>query len=389
MRILHVTTYLQGGAGRAIVDLAIQQQRAGHRVIVVMDSGGQAGYASYPEYIEVLADAGVELHAVRSTFTRDIPLNVDAAGELSRLIGNRPIDVVHAHAAIPAMIARLACGSRATPIIVTMHGWGIAKTRDQARTDVTLLGLADVVVTPSASLRARLQDLGVRQNALVVPYGIRAKSPKPIDNGDAAMLSTIRSRGGRIAMCIGTIGERKNQRLLVRALSGDGCESVHAVFIGDGESSPLAAEAADLDLDDRVHVLGYRPDASRYLQHADVLVLPSRDEGLPLVVLEALREGIPVIASDIPEIVEAIGGGRFGFVFASGSAAALADALDRALSLDVFDRATLAGEQRRRWEQRHRLEHMVAAYDDIYAAQSVARAPRVSLKDRIAIGRPA
>jgi len=389
MRILHVTTYLQGGAGRAIVDLAIQQRLAGHHVIVVLDSGGQPGYASYPEYIELLADAGVELHAVRSTFTRDVPLNVDAAGELSRLIGNRQIDVIHAHAAIPALVARLACGSRATPIIVTMHGWGIAKTAEQSRTDVTLLGLADVVVTPSVSLRARLQRLGVRQNALVVPYGIQSKAPKPIDDSDAAHLAAIRARGGRIAMCIGTIGERKNQRLLVQALLGDGCEGVHAVFIGDGESFGLAWEAADCHVEERVHILGYRPDASRYLQHADVVVLPSRDEGLPLVVLEALREGVPVVASDIPEILEALGGGRLGFVFSGGSAAALADALDRALSLDAFGRSTLAGEQRLRWERRHRLEQMAAAYQGIYAAQAHARVLRISPRDWAAIGRPA
>src|SRR5262245_10818938 len=168
MRILHVTTYLQGGAGRVIADLAIQQRRAGHEVIVVSDSGSQPGYASYPEYLAALGRAAVEQHAVRSTFTRDVPLNVDAAGELSRLIGNRQIDVVHAHAAIPAMVARLACGSRATPIVVTMHGWGIAKTVEQARTDVTLLGLADVVVTTSAALSARLRRRGVRDGVLVL-----------------------------------------------------------------------------------------------------------------------------------------------------------------------------------------------------------------------------
>jgi glycosyltransferase involved in cell wall biosynthesis len=389
MRILHVTTYLQGGAGRVIADLAIQQRRAGHDVIVVADSGNQPGYGSYPEYLEALRRAGVEQHAVRSTFTRDVPLNVDAAGELSRLIGNRQIDVVHAHAAIPAMVARLGCGSRATPIVVTVHGWGIAKTADQARTDVTLLGLADVVVTPSAALRVRLQRLGVRQNALVVPYGIGAKSSEPIDDADAARLASIRGRAERIVVCIGTVGERKNQRLLVQALTKEGCRDLHAVFVGEGETSTLRADAVERGVEERVHVLGHRVDASRYLQHADVVALPSRDEGLPLVLLEAMREGVPIVASDIPEIFEALGDGRYGYVFSGGSAAALADALERALSLAAFERFSLASEQRLRWQHSHRLEQMAAAYHGIYSAQATARLMRISPRDRAAIGRPA
>ena len=389
MRILHVTTYLQGGAGRVIADLAIQQRRAGHDVIVFSDSGSQPGYGSYPEYLAALSRAGVEQHAVRSTFTRDVPLNVDAAGELSRLIGNRQIDVVHAHAAIPAMVARLGCGSRSTPIVVTMHGWGIAKTSDQARTDVTLLGLADVVITPSAALRVRLQRLGVRQNALVVPYGIAAKSSKPIDDADAARLASIRRRGDRIVMCIGTVGERKNQQLLVQALTEEGCGSLHAVFVGEGEASGLLAVAAERGVEERVHVLGHRAEASRYLQHADVVALPSRDEGLPLVLLEAMREGVPIVGSDIPEILEALGGGRFGYVFSGESAAALADVLERALSLDAFERSTLANEQRLRWEQSHRLEQMAAAYPVFYSAHATARLLRIGPRDRAAIGRPA
>jgi glycosyltransferase involved in cell wall biosynthesis len=387
MRILHVTTYLQGGAGRAISDLAIQQRQAGHDVIVVSDSGGQPGYTSYPAYLEALEGAAVELHAVQSTFRRAVPLNADAAGALSRLIGNRHVDVIHAHAAIPAMVARLACGSRPTPILVTVHGWGVTKTPEQARTDVTMLGLMDAVVTPSAALRQRLRRLGVRHAVMpIVPYGIAARSEKAINELDAALLASIRSRGGRIVVCVGTIGERKNQRLLVEALARDGGQPIHAVFVGDGSTAELEEYAAELDVDNRVHILGYRPDASHYLQHADAVVLPSRDEGLPVILLEALRDGVPIVASDIPEILEALDGGRLGHVFPAGSAEGLMSALGRTLIEPDDRRSALAAEQRRHWQQLHRLEQMVAAYNAIYAERSSVQ--DIHSDERVEIGSP-
>lgn len=57
MRILHATTFLQGGAGRVIASLAVAQRRSGHDVRVVADAGGESGYEHYVEYIDALAAA--------------------------------------------------------------------------------------------------------------------------------------------------------------------------------------------------------------------------------------------------------------------------------------------------------------------------------------------
>jgi glycosyltransferase involved in cell wall biosynthesis len=372
-----------------IADLAVAQRQAGHDVIVVSDSGSQSGYTSHPEYLDLLRNSGVELHAVRSTFARDLALNINAAGDVFRFIGSRQIDVAHAHAAIPAMIARLACGKRATPVLATMHRWGIRKTAEQARTDITLLGLADAVVTPSAAFCERLRGLGVQQNLLeAVPYGIASGSSEAIDDGDAPSVASIRSRGDQIAICVVREGERTNQRLLLQALAQAGCERLHAVFVGEGETGALEAEAAAIGVGARVHVLGYRSDTSRYVRQADVVVVPSHDEGLPVVVLEALRDGVPLVAADAPEILEALEDGRCGYVFTAGSVAGLTDALRRALSQHA-GRPTLAATQRLHWEQHHRVEQMVAAYDALYASLVVARLLRVQTSERVAIGRSA
>jgi glycosyltransferase involved in cell wall biosynthesis len=366
MRILHVTTFLQGGAGRIIAALAIAQRRAGHDVTVVADSGGQTGYESYPEYVAQLDAAGVPFRTVTSTFKRDVALNVRAVQELQALLGTDAIDIVHTHAAIPTLVARLALARGGyVPLVQTMHGWGIRKSPEQAATDITLLGLADTVVTPSVAARETLRGLGLDTTGVqVIAYGLEdAAVSQGIDPEDSPLFERLRASASPIAVCIGTLGDRKNQALLVRALPS--IDGVTAVFIGDGDAGPLRALAADLGVTDRVHVLGYRGDASRYLALADALVLPSKIEGLPIVVLEALRSGVPVVASAIPEIAEAVEDGRSGLLFDGADSKALAAALAQALRPDR--RAALGSCARQVFDERYRHARMCTAYDALYA----------------------
>ena len=370
IHVLHVTTFLQGGAGQIITALALAQRDAGHEVTVVTDDGGAPGYGSYPEYLQRLSRAGVRVFPVRSTFTRDLALNVGAAAQLRALVDAHPVTVAHTHAAIPALVAHLAlAGCRRVPFIHTMHGWGITKTPQQATTDLTLLGTADVVVTPSAAARNELMEQGLRDVPVnVIPYGIDAELPsRAADEEDVAAIEALRSH--LVALCIGTIGERKNQALLIKALATN--PRAAAVFIGDGDVSGLRTAAEQAGVTHRVRILGYRPDASRYLAHADVLVLPSRNEGLPIAVLEAFRAGVPVVGSDIPEIAEAVEDGATGVLFAPDDAGALAVALDRVGS--PLQRDRMGQTARRTFASRYAAEQMLTQYERLYADDITGR----------------
>jgi glycosyltransferase involved in cell wall biosynthesis len=370
MRLLHLSTFLQGGAGRIITALAIAQRRAGHQVTVVADAGGDAEYQTYPEYVARLHEAQVPFLTVNSTFKRDLALNLRAVAALGAAADVRDVNLIHAHASVPSIVARLALPS--VPVVQTMHGWGVRKCADHAETDVTVMNLVEALVTPSTAAANGLGAIGVTRGIDVVPYGIAADSTSSdIDDHDRALFRTVRQRGAKIAICIGTIGARKNQRLLIDSLG-----AWEAVFIGDGSTEELVSHARQAGVAHRVHVLGYRRDPSRYLRHADVFVLPSRNEGLPISVLEAFREGTPVLASDLPEFKEVIAHGCTGFLFEAESAASLRDALASVLALPSSTRAGVARAARKAFETRYTHERMVDDYARLYARISASAANR-------------
>ncbi|HXT71045.1 MAG TPA: glycosyltransferase family 4 protein [Vicinamibacterales bacterium] len=368
MRILHLATFLQGGAGRAVTDLALQQHAGGHDVRVVASRSETPGYGNYPAYLQSLRDARVPLLLVDSLFHRDYAANLNAVQQIDRAIGAVPPDVIHAHAAVPAMMAMLLSGSRrdAVPVMSTMHGWSATKTPAQSETDVRVLNLVHRVATPSAHSAALLQDAGVDPGRIhVVPYGVGKELPALSDRDEraAAEMRDARRDGRFVVACVGTVGERKRQRLLIEALGHlEDPRACLVVFIGDGDTSALQSAAESFGVQDSVAIHGYSAAARRLGTEADALALPSSREGQPLSILEAFCDGTPVIASDIPELAEMIDDGENGWLFAPDSAESLARTIEDVMHASPLDRDHVARRARERYRDRHALGDMTHRY---------------------------
>ena len=184
-RILHVTTYLQGGAGDVVCRLAIAQRRQGHAVTVCASRHAAADYGHYPEFLERLADEGIRVVLVDSTFKRELHLVTRGGAELARAIRPWRWDIVHAHAAVPGLVARLALGSGPVrvPVVHTMHGWAEGRDPHHAECDVAVLNEAEAVATCARASRRLLVELGVDAERLhvirngVAPAGGEVLSP--------------------------------------------------------------------------------------------------------------------------------------------------------------------------------------------------------------------
>jgi L-malate glycosyltransferase len=368
--ILHLTTYLQGGAGRAIADLACAQHRLGHNVTLVTSETADQAYGNYPEYLDQLRQAGVALDLCDSLFKRDLALNLRVVERLRERVDVETVDLIHAHAAIPALIARLFAGraSRHVPVVQTQHGWGTNKTPAQAATDLAILRDVDRVITTSDATRALLVSREIPAQAIsVIPCGLDRDDPGPPPPEAQHVLQPLRKRGTSVIGCIGSVTTNKNQRLLVESLPMLADLDVVAVFVGEGGDA-LVREAARAKVSDRVVVCGYQPQASQWLPMMDLLVLPSQTEGQGLVVLEAFRAGIPVVVSNIPALATLVDNGRYGLHFEPDNAASLAQAIRCTLALRADERAAVTGAARTRFLEEFTSDRMVARHEDLYVS---------------------
>ncbi|MEO8481952.1 MAG: glycosyltransferase family 4 protein [Acidobacteriota bacterium] len=372
MRILHLATFLQGGAGRAIVDLVLEQHAAGHDVTVVVSGSGAPGYGNYQAYLDELIGRHIPVRLVDSMFERTHAPNLAVVNALDQMYpaGEEP-QVIHAHAAIPSFVALLFAGSRhgASAILQTMHGWGLVKTSDQVATDVSVLNLVDRVVVPSGHSAGILAALGVSPTRItMLPYGVRPET-RGVDDEDLDTLAAMiraRHRGALVVACVGTFNHRKNQTLLVDAIGRLADMPVLGVFVGDGDQDDLRAAIAAHECGERVRVHGYSRGARQLAAAADLLVLPSRSEGQPIAVLEAFCDGTLVAVSDIPELVELVDGGLLGFMFRSDDPEDLAGTLRNFARLPASTRRLIRQRARTRYGTRFTVAAMASGYLELY-----------------------
>jgi glycosyltransferase involved in cell wall biosynthesis len=160
-------------------------------------------------------------------------------------------------------------------------------------------------------------------------FGLRPGSIRVIHNAvpDRELQQRPRLREGRIVGSVGRLDRQKGHDLLVRSLAQLPAD-VSAVVVGDGpERDVLRALAAKLGVDGRFVVTGWKEDARDYLTSFDVFALPSRFEGFPLALLEAMLAGLPSVATDVGSVAEAIVDGETGLLIKSEDVDALTGAL--------------------------------------------------------------
>jgi len=170
------------------------------------------------------------------------------------------------------------------------------------------------------------EERGPHSRERVVVNGIPLPEPATPDARRAARRELGLPAEARIVGTIGRLSAQKNHRVLLEA--AERVPDAHFGIIGDGpERRSLFALRDRLGLGERVHLLGTRPNGARLVAAFDVFALPSRYEGLPLALLEAMGAGLPVVASDLPETREVIRPDQDGLLVPCGSASHLSEAV--------------------------------------------------------------
>ena len=335
MKLLYVITKSEiGGAQSHVRALASAARAAGHEVILAC---GQAGWLT--EEMARLGIRTVELHGLRRSWNPLTARRYKTA--LRRLLAAERPDVVHFHSSNAMLGLRTARRADPKPLLVaTVHGlsllhpgWKKSSILKSAYRIVLrhLLAVADrVVFVCRADLHQALAQRLVRpENAIVIPNGTRPHPPL-LPRAEARQRLNLPPEGF-VFGAVSRFEYAKNVSLLVRAF-GQAKLVAQLALIGTGPEEQAVRAAAAEAAPESIIFAGAVAEASRYLKALDVLVLPSRYEGLPYAVLEAMAAGVPVIASAVGGVPELIENGETGLLVPPENPEALADALNRLFS---------------------------------------------------------
>jgi glycosyltransferase involved in cell wall biosynthesis len=348
-----------GGGPQHVLDVVQGLRARGWRPIVVGPPDG-------PMFGQFGA-AGVETVALRTD--RLSPLTVLG---LVRLIRRHGVRLVHSHGKGAGLHGRLAARLTGVPAVHTLHGLHYERYARPIRAayltlERRLSRCSHVVVNVSREQEVEGLALGLFTpgQSRVIRNGVDVAglAARALDRWDARRALRLEQS----ALVVGTaarLDEVKRLDLLLRAVEVALPPSFEVVVIGAGpEEARLRGLAHDLGLDRRVTFAGELPGAASLFAAFDVFVAPSRKEGLPLAVLEAMALGLPVVASDISAHREVLGEASAGLT--EGTVQALAGRLSAVLS-NAELRGRLGAENRTRARSEFDVRGMLDALEGVY-----------------------
>lgn len=369
MNILQVITRgdVFAGAQAHVRDLSIALAEQGHSVCVAIGGAG--------ELSEQFSAAHIPCRRVPA-LRRSIRLlhELRALSQLQALIRELQPDIVACHSSKAGLLGRIAgrrCGVRT---VFTAHGWafanGVPAPRRLLYRELERFAgwFADRVITVSDHdlNLARKQRIVSADRLTRVHNGIADVGPELLAN---PLVNTV------VILMTARFDDQKDHATLLRGLAAVASDVPWRLRLA-GEGPNLCAMerlARDLHIADHVEFLGHRTDVPQLLAGSQIFALTSNWEGLPISILEAMRARVPVVASDVGGVHEAVVHGETGFLTGRGDAGEVATAL-RALIGDPELRRKQADAARRRFLQYFTLDRQmretIALYDSLVGSQS-------------------
>ena len=360
MRILHVCQPTDGGAAVVVRDLVEAGVAAGDEVTVACPRGGFLA-----DWVQTAGARWTPLPMERSAGPREVLSVLRLRPMLSG------VDVMHLHSSKAGAIGRLAMATgrttqrkstrtRSPRVVFTPHGWSFYIGGRQAwlyrKFERRMAVWTEVITVVSADeLQQGRTVLGDRTRIELVENGV--------DNSKFSPDGPVAERGSApLLVQVGRLSEQKAQDRTLRALARLADDTVRVRLVGDGPQRRALSQLAEaLGVADRVEFVG-SVDPRPHLRAADLVLLPSRWEGMSLVLLEAMSIGATVIASDCGGSDALIGCGLV--VDHADDETAITGLVKEVSQLlpDPSRRAALGEAARRKACQRYSIERTIGRY---------------------------
>ena len=360
MRIAYIITQSDsiGGASIHVRDLAHYFKEQGNDVWVLVGGNGP--------FISHLQERGILYKIIPHMVRAILPVkDVLAFKEIRKTLSELKPDIVSTHSSKAGVLGRLAARSLGIPVIFTAHGWafteGVSETKRflYKHIERSMSRFSDKIITVSEYDRqlALKEKVAPEEKLVTIHNGMPDISPDlHADPG---------KEPPRIIM-VARFDPPKDHATLLRALSGLKQLSWDLELVGDG---PLLEEtrtlASDLGIADRINFTGATNDVPERLSKAQIFVLSTNWEGLPLTIIEAMRAGLPVIASKVGGCSEALEDNVNGFLVPRYSVETLKEKLTLLIQ-DPGSRIKTGKSGREKYEREFTFHMMAGKTSKIY-----------------------
>jgi glycosyltransferase involved in cell wall biosynthesis len=283
--------------------------------------------------------------------------------EIVRVIRAESPDLIHVHTSKAGVLGRLAARLTGVPAVFTAHTWSFA---EGTSLKWKALGIPSERVAARWANRIITVSDANRRMAIEKRVG-SAEKLVTVHNGiaDDENRANPASSDPVTLVMVARFSDQKDHRTLLSALAG-----IHSAFrlllVGDGPTLPaVQADAARLGLQDKIEFLGVRTGVATILSRCQAMLLITNWEGFPITILEAMRAGLPVIATDTGGIAEAVIHESTGLLVPRGDVRAVESAVNRLLeSAELRARMGRAG--RARYEREFGLSSMLRRTLSVY-----------------------
>lgn len=368
MKVVHVIESMRrGGAESVVIEHVRHAAPDVTSVVVALNHGGAA-----------LADAAAA--GARTVAFEKSGDHRAGITRLARLLRDERPDVVNGHNATGGLYAALAAPFAGGPPVFrtehTLHYAGRHSTLYPILEPLATSLTRRVVCVCRAVLESHVRRLPWAARRFVTVANGISSTPPTRARGEIRRELGI-AEGERLVLSVGSLTPQKAQDVLLEAFAtvAPRVPAARLAIAGEGAwRERLTGRLESLGLGQRARLLGDRSDAAELMAAADLFVLSSRREGLPMTLLEAMRAGCAAIGTRIGGIPEAIDDGVTGTLVPAGDAIALGDAIVRTLT-DESGRRAQGAAGRARFLERFTAERMVRETERLY--REVAGAPRV------------
>lgn len=355
-----------GGAQRLLLDQARWFHAHGHKITAVFFYDKQGLHKIWREGLGFPLLALSEIKPGRNLLRRGLDLIVGLY-RLWRLLRRGRYDVIETFTYDSNLLALPLAWLAGVPVrIATHHGMieGFPHWIERLHSWMINAGVASILVSVSNRALEQAARAGTsRKRMLVIPNGI-----PPAEKHSVRDTSIRRELGlaedDVLLLSVGRLVYQKGHEFFIRAMPAvlQKFPRVRVAICGEGALRPqLERQIADLHLEGSVRLFGNRNDINRFLESADVFVLPSRWEGLPVALLEAMEVGLPVVATRVEGVEEVVQHESQGLMVPPEDSEALAAALS-SLIARPDKRAKMGEAGRRRVRESYTVDIMCEKY---------------------------